>query len=213
MVIPFISKIARVRKQTEARLAEYKNKKVAFLFLIGVSSAIATLGLVLNNSSIVIGAMVVAPLITPVFGFSLGLIILRIHRIFESLFMLVLGTIVALCVSVLFSRLITLLDSHTLNITSEITARAEPSVLFFIVAILSGLAGAYAYAKPEILASIAGIAIAVAVIPPIAVSGIALVLNEWYLFQSSFLLYSINLLGICFGSLIMFLLLGFGKDV
>lgn len=206
------SRAARVRRQTEARLAEHHTQKKDFYVLITIASAIACIGLALNNVSIIIGAMVVAPLITPVFGFSLSLIVLNMMRGLRSLWMLFLGTILALAISVIVGYLMVIIEGPLIALNSEIISRTEPNLLFFLTALLSGMAGAYAYAKPQVLASIAGIAISVAVIPPLAVSGLAIVFQDPAMFNASFLLYLLNLAGISFGAIIMFVSLGFGKD-
>ncbi len=95
----------------------------------------------------------------------------------------------------------------------EILSRTHSNLLFFLVALFSGMAGSYAYAKPKVLSSITGIAISVALVPPLAVTGLGIATQQLNLSQESFILYLFNLSGICFGSIIMFLILGFGKDI
>ena len=166
----------------------------------------------LNNSSIVIGAMVVAPLITPVFGLSLSLIVFDLPRFGKSLLMLLLGTVLAIGITIILAYFIQFVEGREIQLNIEMLSRTRPNLLFFLTALFSGMAGAYSYTKPHIMASIAGIAISVAVIPPLAVAGIAIVIGNSLIFFSSFLLYLLNLLGIAFGSIIMFVSLGFGGD-
>lgn len=208
----FDSPRTRIRKQTEARLDQYSQPSTSFFLLIALSAAIAALGLIMNNASIVIGAMVVAPLITPLFGFSLSVLVLKGKRMLRALGMLISGTLLALLVAMLVS-LLALWVEGSITLTPEIIGRTKPDLFFFLVAFFSGIAGAYAYAKPDISASLAGIAISVAVIPPLAVSGIGIVLQQWSLAQASFLLYGFNMVGICLGALFLFLCLGFAHDV
>lgn len=206
------SPAVRIRKKTEARLEQYNQPSLSYFLLIILSSAIATAGLLLDNTSIVIGAMVVAPLITPIFGFALSFIVLKWRRMFISLGMLLSGTISAILISTVLAGLVTLVDGKSIMLTSEIISRTEPNLLYFLVALFSGMAGAYAYAKPDVLASLPGIAISVAVIPPLAVAGIGIVLTNFELVTQSLLLYGFNLAGILFGSLIIFLSFGFGSE-
>ncbi len=212
MPINIFSQIARMRKKTEVRLATYEQNRGTFFLLITLSSAIATIGLLLNNTAIIIGAMVVAPLITPIFGFSLSLITSNVRRIYRTAFLLISGSTFGFCVTIITTALVFLIDPNTVTLTAEISSRAVPNILFFFIALLSGIAGAYAYAKPDVLASVAGIAIAVALIPPLCVSGISVFLRNLELLQGSISLYGLNLLGICLGSIMLFLYIGFGKD-
>lgn len=205
-------RVSRIRRQTEKRLEEYTGTHANFFIFITLAAAIATIGLILDNTSIVIGAMVVAPLVTPVFGFSLSLIILRVKDTLTSLLMLLAGSALAITIATLLTHFIIFIDGNNISLTSEIIARTDANLLYLLVACFSGIAGAYAYVKPEILASIAGIAISVAVIPPLAVAGIGIGLGEWSLVASSLLLYIINLAGISFGSIITFLSFGFGSE-
>lgn len=96
------------------------------------------------------------------------------------------------------------------HVTGEIAARLNPNLLDIGVALVSGVAGAYAHAREEAARSLAGVAIAVALVPPLAVSGIGLGWGEWAVFQKSFLLFLTNLFGIVLAGNLTFLLLGFG---
>ncbi|PIZ95558.1 MAG: TIGR00341 family protein [Candidatus Magasanikbacteria bacterium CG_4_10_14_0_2_um_filter_37_12] len=209
----FSPHIIRIRTATEKRLEVVTIRKGDFYFLIAISSAMAVFGLVLNNVTVVIGAMVVAPLVTPLFAFSLSLLILHFKRLSKSFIAIVLGTLVSLFVSYSVSLLVIMIEGKKIVLNTEILSRAEPNLLYFFVALLAGMAGAFAYAKPRIIESVIGIAIAVAIIPPIAVSGIGLAIGDLLLAKQSFFLYVFNILGICLGSLLMFLSIGFGKQI
>jgi uncharacterized hydrophobic protein (TIGR00271 family) len=209
----FDSQTVRLRKKTEERLAVFNAPTRYFFVLTIISAAIASCGLILDNVSIIVGAMVVAPLITPIFGFSLGFILLKWKRMGESLLSVTLGTMAAVTVAYLFAHLVMFIEGSTITLTTEILSRGESGLLYFIIAVMSGLAGAYCYAEPKISASFAGIAISVAVIPPLAVVGIGLATVNSTLAMRSLSLFGFNLMGIFLGSLFMFLILGFGKDI
>lgn len=212
MPFSFLSESNRVRRQAEKRLNEYNRPSLNYFVLISLSAAIATLGLALDNTSIIIGAMVVAPLITPIFAFSLGLILFRLENVARSFVSIFLGTLTGLGVATLMA-LIVILFLGDFPLGNEVLGRTEPDLLFFLVAFFSGIAGAFAYGRPQVLESITGIAISVAIIPPLAVTGIGIALQNFHLMQTSFLLYAFNLLGIAFGSIVTFVALGFGKDI
>jgi uncharacterized hydrophobic protein (TIGR00271 family) len=209
----FFSPIERIRRATQKRLEKITPHRQDFYILIGLSSALAALGLLMDNTAVIIGAMVVAPLVTPLFTFSLSLLIFEkkgLVRAFRSIF---LGTVLAVVVSALIGYIVHLVSDGGISLTEEILSRSKPDTLYFLVALFSGLAGSFAYARPKVMEFVTGIAIAAAIIPPIAVTGIALSIGDMFLFRQSFLLYMFNIAGICLGSILMFVFLGFGKEI
>jgi len=206
----FHSSIQKLQTQTEARLKEHTSPSLDFFILIGLSSAIVSLGLLLDNTSVIIGGMVVAPLLTPIFGLSLRIILFRPLGMMSSLISIFLGSLCAIVLAMFVGYLVLLIEGKDLLLTSEILYRAAPNLLFFLVAFFSGLAGAYAYVKPEVLSSVTGIAISVALVPPLAVTGLGIAMNELSISTESFILFLLNFVGICLGSIFMFLILGFG---
>jgi uncharacterized membrane protein len=94
-------------------------------------------------------------------------------------------------------------------LTSEIDARLSPTLLDMGIAVASGVAAAYAHAEEGIAKSLAGVAIAVALVPPLAVAGIGIGWWDWEVFSGAFLLYLTNLAGIIMFAGITFLILGF----
>lgn len=207
------SRTVKVRRKTEEQLEHYTKPSVDFFVLMIVSSSIATIGLLLDNASIVIGAMMIAPLITPLFGFALSTLLLRPKTMGLSLIAILLGTALGFFTAILASLAISTIAPEYFMITNEILARTSPNMLYLLIAILSGMAGAYAYGRPNLSERVVGIAISVALIPPLTVSGIAIAMQDWNIAGQSFLLYLLNLSGILFGSICIFMFLGFGKDI
>ncbi|MBT3539140.1 TIGR00341 family protein [Candidatus Parcubacteria bacterium] len=209
----FLSSAARIRNKTERHLEQYSRPSVDFFILITLSAPIIAIGLILNNAAIIIGGMVVAPLITPFFGFSLNIMLFRIKGIFKSFISILFGSILAIAVSALTGYIAILLYNERFILTSEILTRAKPDFLYFIVALLSGLVGAYAYARPKLSERVIGIAISAAIVPPLSVIGLGIALLDKQLANSSLFLFIINFVGICLGSIFMFIILGFGKEI
>jgi uncharacterized hydrophobic protein (TIGR00271 family) len=208
----FFSKQFWNKKRTEEKLEKYHEPEPSFFILMFFSSVIATLGLILNSTAVVIGAMMVAPIITPIFGFALNFLTFQGKDMARALFMILLGTVFGVASAVIFTYIGQLLvDTNTAE-SAEVIARIEPNILHMLVAIASGMMGAYAYFKPDLQERVVGIAISVALIPPIATIGVGLALAQTNIWQGSLLLYLTNLSGITFGSLVMFVLLGFGSD-
>ena len=146
---------------------------MSFFFLLVLSSAIATFGLLANSAPAIIGAMIIAPLMTPIMGLSYGVIQLSWSQIVRSLITVVLGVLVVVAISFLSSRFIDIRVTGT-----EMLSRAFPTLLDLGVAMAAGAAGAFVLSRESIRNSIAGVAIAVALVPPLAVVGIGLALGR-----------------------------------
>jgi uncharacterized membrane protein len=95
------------------------------------------------------------------------------------------------------------------HLTNEMQARLSPTLLDLSIAVISGIAGAYAHAKEDIAKSLAGVAIAVALVPPLSVAGIGLGWGDWVMAKGALLLFITNLFGISLAASVTFLVLGF----
>lgn len=175
-----------------------------FFVLMLLSSMLATFGLFLNSAPVVIGAMILAPLMAPIVSVSMA-ILRNDRKLFKnSLWVFVIGLIAAIAVSALTTLLLPYKDA-----TSEILARLQPSLLDLGVAIVSGMAAAYAHAKESVLKSLPGVAIAVALVPPLCVVGIGLAWLDWAMVCGAGLLFLTNFVGIALTGALTFLFLGF----
>lgn len=191
-------------KETFVTLKENAQLSESYLVLMVLSTLLATVGLFANSAPVIIGAMILAPLMAPIISFSMGMLRQNIELIFVSGKTLVIGILLALFFGTLLS-LFTPLNA----INSEIGARLSPTLLDLGVAIISGIAAAYANTRSEVAKSLAGVAIAVALVPPLAVSGIGIGWLDWHVFWGAFLLFMTNLFGIVLAASATFLVLGF----
>ncbi|MEE2640484.1 MAG: DUF389 domain-containing protein [Planctomycetota bacterium] len=170
--------------------------------LISLATLIAALGLIRNSPSVVIGAMLVAPLMTPIVGAGLGLAQSNIHLVKTSLRTVVCGFATAFLIGILLGALL------SPNVSPEMAARGEPNLLDLVVALVSGIAAAYALGRPDLLSALPGVAIAAALVPPLATSGMALALWEFQLSYGSLLLFVTNIIAIILGTTITFWMVG-----
>jgi uncharacterized hydrophobic protein (TIGR00271 family) len=175
-----------------------------FMVLLVLATMIATFGLFINSSSVIIGAMLLAPLMQPIVSLSMGVL-----RQDEALQINGAKTIATGVAAVLFTAAMIALFTPIERLTSEMAGRLSPTILDLFVAIVSGAAAAYAKSNEKILGSLAGVAIAVALVPPIAVAGIGLGWGDWDMFSTAFLLFITNLVGIVLAAAFMFVMLGF----
>ncbi|MEE9537325.1 MAG: TIGR00341 family protein [Desulfobacterales bacterium] len=179
-----------------------------YLVLMVLSTMLAAIGLYLNSASVIIGAMLLAPLMTPIVSLSMGILRGNIELFKDSIGKIVFGILIAL----LSSALITFLFPHK-PITDEMLARMNPTLLDLGVAIISGIAAAYSKSFKEIIQSLAGVAIAVALVPPLTVAGIGIGRWDFYIFYQAFLLFSTNLVGIIIAATYTFRILGYSAAV
>ncbi len=175
-----------------------------YIIMMILSTLIATFGLFGNSSPVIIGAMILAPIITPIVSFAMGMVRYDVNMLKTGITTIIVGTVVALIFAAGVSLIIPLKI-----LTSEIDARLSPTLLDMGIAVASGVAAAYAHAEKGIAKSLAGVAIAVALVPPLSVAGIGIGWWDWDVFSGAFLLYLTNLAGIIMFAGITFLLLGF----
>jgi uncharacterized hydrophobic protein (TIGR00271 family) len=182
------------------------NAKFSYIFatLMILSTLLATTGLFANSTPVIIGAMILAPLMAPIISLSMGVIRADKFLLFQSARTMLFGIFLALLFSSIYTLFIPLEQ-----ITVEMQGRLNPNLLDLMVAIFSGMAGAYAYSKEEVAKSLAGVAIAVALIPPLSVIGIGIGIRNIDVIYGSFLLFATNLVGITLSAALTFIVLGF----
>jgi uncharacterized hydrophobic protein (TIGR00271 family) len=207
--IPFFSYASEERfHDLFPALREDARLNSIYLVLMVLSTGLATVGLYLNSASVIIGAMLLAPLMSPIVSLSMGILRGNVRLFKNSIGKIIIGVIIAL----LSSALITSLFPHK-PITDEMLARLNPTLLDLAVAIISGIAAAYSKSFKEIIQSLAGVAIAVALVPPLAVAAIGLGRWDFQFFYQAFLLFSTNLVGIIISATFTFRILGYSAAV
>lgn len=174
-----------------------------FFFMAALSILMATFGMLLNSAAIVIGSMLIAPLLHPVLSLTLGISLSDYRLIGRSLYTLLKSIVIGVSGAVVA----TLFFSQGNYLTSEVIARTEPHLLFFVVAIVSGIAVSYALVKPELSETLPGVAVSVALMPPLSVVGIGIAKVDWDVVAGASVLFLINVIGIVFASMISFSLM------
>jgi uncharacterized hydrophobic protein (TIGR00271 family) len=176
---------------------------IDFMMMMCLSTAIASLGLIQNSTAVVIGAMVVAPLMTPLIGAGLGLV--QGNTIFfrDSIKAMGFGIGAALLISLVLGFVVPMEE-----LTPELLARGGPTIIDLGVAFLSGAAAAYAVARPSLLGALAGVAIAAALVPPLATVGISFAEGVWEVSEGAAILFATNLVAIILGAAFIYRRLG-----
>ena len=203
--LPFIAHAATEEfKGLYQLLRDNATTSPAFLTLMVLSTLLASIGLFANSAPVIIGAMILAPLMAPIISLSMALARQDTHLLTASIKTLLTG----LCLALGFASTASFIMPIE-TVTPEISARLSPSLLDLAVAVISGIAGAYAHARIEAAKSMAGVAIAVALVPPLAVTGIGLGWLDFHVAWGALLLFLTNLAGIVLAAAITFLALGF----
>ena len=199
--IPQLDRDSRVRIYESIEV----NSKWSFDFvaLICFSTALAALGLMLNSAPVIIGAMLVAPLMTPILGASLSLIQGNRVLMVDCSKSLLFGYFCALILGVLLG-----IFGSLYGVTDQMQSRSEPDVPDLLIALISGMAAAYCYSRPRLVSALAGVAIAAALVPPIATAGIAIALAEQEIAIGATLLFTTNVVFIVIGASVTFFTLG-----
>ena len=168
-----------------------------FLVLTVAASLIATLGLLANSAAVVIGAMLVAPWMLPLRAAAFAILQGRLRLVATALASLLLGVAVTVGLSLGLGLLVGLP-----LLGSEVMARTQPNLLDLGVALVAGATAAYASVRSRALSSLAGTAIAVALVPPVCAFGLLCAKAQWSPALGAALLFAANLLGILSGALI-----------
>nr|WP_041565775.1 DUF389 domain-containing protein [Nostoc punctiforme] len=176
----------------------------AYIILIISSCAIATLGLLSNSAAVIIGAMIIAPLMLPIRGLAFGALQADITLFRKGVVAVVIGTLLAIAIASTLGWLVGL-PSYG----SEVLARSRPTLLDLGIAVVAGGISGYAKIETKISGSLAGTAIAVALMPPVCVIGLGLAQGNWSLSFGATLLYLTNLLGIALSCMVTFVVAGY----
>jgi len=185
------------KRRAECALSE------RYLFMTAMSAGIAVLGLLLSSPAVVIGAMLLSPLMDPIMGLGFALAIGDYQWLKKSARSLAWGTVVAVALT---AGLVYISPIQT--ITPEIAARTQPNLFDLFVALFSALAGAYAMIRGR-EGTIVGVAIATALMPPLATVGFGLATWNWTVFSGALLLYVTNLITIALTAWAMARVYGF----
>ncbi|MCB9436266.1 MAG: TIGR00341 family protein [Anaerolineales bacterium] len=178
-----------------------------FIVMIILSSVLASVGLLQSSPAVIIGAMLVAPLMSPLMGFGVGLAIAEIPMMRRSVWTVIQGVGMVIGASALLGLVFPLPTP-----TPEMLARGQPTFLDMMVAIASGAAGAFAMARRDIPAALAGVAIAAALVPPICTTGLAMAMGEFDLMVGAAALVLVNIVCISITSATIFAILGVQRE-
>lgn len=180
-----------------------KDWQSSFSLMLILSVGLASLGLSEDSSATIIGAMIIAPLGQPIVAFGGAIALGWRMQSFRMMGIIILGAVSSILIAYIIGFA---LPDITPN--QQILIRTSPDLRDLGIALLAGAAGAYGYYRSEYSSILAGVAIAVALVPPLCTCGIMLEQGHYILASGSFLLFVTNFTGITFSAILVFFLLG-----
>jgi uncharacterized hydrophobic protein (TIGR00271 family) len=194
------------RHRVMAELAIKRQDHWAFRFSVmtTLSVVVAVMGLSANSAAVVIGAMLLAPLMQPVLATAASIAMALFRKALRAFAVVVLISVWAIALSYVLA--IFFVNGE---LPSEVTSRTAPDIRDLVVALAAGTAGAYATVRKDASASLPGVAVAVALVPPLAAVGISLEAGNATFAWGALLLYTTNLFAIVLAGLVVFVVTGF----
>lgn len=180
-------------------VAEEVQLSRSYILLLVFSTIIATLGLLINSTAVVIGAMLISPLAWPLTGLTVGLFTTRRRLAGHSVINTVVSIITVLGIAALIG---VLTPTSASELTPEIQELLQPNIFDLLIALAAAVIGVAAIYYPRISATATGVAISTTLLPPLCVSGLAIAFGSWDMFWRSGILFGANVVAIIFAGLI-----------
>lgn len=192
------------KNQAIKKLIKNSTPDQDFFLLILLSVIMAAFGLLIDNSSVVIGSMLIAPLLSPVLSLSMGVVMADSKLISRAFYTILKSAALAIG----FSAIITVFFySKAEFTTTTLIDQIQPSLVYGAIGLVAGLAASFALVKPDLNESLPGVAISVTLIPPLSAIGIGIARLNWLIINNALIVFVINVIGIIFASLIIFSLM------
>lgn len=181
-----------------------------YLLLVLLSCIIATFGLAMDSAAVIIGAMLIAPLMSPIMRCALSMVRGDLKRAMQALITLLIGVLIAIMLSTTLGLLVSVSIFNFLeDLPNEILSRTRPNLFDLFIALAGGTAGAYGISQPQLSSAVPGVAIATALMPPLCTVGIGLAQQRMDISGGAMLLFTANFVAIVFVAGLTFALVGF----
>ncbi|HYK28486.1 MAG TPA: TIGR00341 family protein [Streptosporangiaceae bacterium] len=191
-------------------IGDVRAKMSRFWILLMLSAVIAATGILADSTATVIGAMIIAPLGTPLMGMALAVVTGGGRRLLRSTALAIGGTITVILVGAFLAWIFPKLQPLADN--GQVTGRTSPGVLDLVAAVATGVAGSYGLARRDVSDVMPGVAIAISLVPPLAVVGITAADGYWNEAFGAFVLFAANVMAVIVAGTIVLTLCGYGRD-
>lgn len=194
------------QEKVVAGLVEKSRPTSPYNLLLIFSAIIVACGILMDNTPIIIGGMLVTPLLSPILAIVLGITTGEVGLVNRSAFITMRSILMVVIVSLVLGFLFP--DGVADN---SFVASIQPNILYVIVALISGAAATFAWTNEDIGDALPGVAVAISIVPPLSVLGIGIGHLSVEMIRTSFIIFILNFLGIMMGSLLVFSLQQFYK--
>jgi uncharacterized hydrophobic protein (TIGR00271 family) len=196
--------------EVQLQLREASAPDFDYFVMVLLSCMIATFGLLTDSAATIIGAMLVAPLMSPILGIGLASIRGDTDLLKDALSAVLRGALIAVALSTMIAWTNELLPLVSLqDLPMEVLSRTRPTPIDLGIALAGGLAATYALVQPGLSAAMPGVAIATALMPPLCTIGVGVALGRWDVAQGAFMLFLTNAVTIAASATSLFYILGF----
>jgi uncharacterized hydrophobic protein (TIGR00271 family) len=166
-----------VRDALDLGFGDHSAKRTGFLIMLVLSAIIAISGVLADSTATVIGAMIIAPLGTPILGIAFGIVTGHLSLVLRSMSWVAVGLVIVVALGWVFAFFIA--DPQSLGTNSQILGRTSPHLLDLLAALATGTAGAFAMCRKDLSAVLPGVAISISLVPPLGVVGVCVGQGAW----------------------------------
>ncbi|WP_282697718.1 DUF389 domain-containing protein [Streptomyces sp. CC208A] len=197
---------AAARRMTDSLFIEREWRSPSssrFWVLLVLASVIASAGVIGDSTATVIGAMIVAPLMTPILGTALALVLADRTHVVRSALLVLGGAVAVVCIGMVLGWIVSPPDAFATN--SQVASRISPRLIDLFAALATGTVGAFALVRTDISDALPGVAIAISLVPPLAVTGLLIAVHRYHDAGESALLFATNVAAIVATGTLVFL--------
>lgn len=201
---------AEVTEALDLGSGDRAGKRSGFLIMLTLAAIIAIAGVLTDSTATVIGAMIIAPLGTPILAIGLGIVTGHLSLVVRSILWVLLGLCIVVALGLVFSVFVSTPESLQTN--SQVTGRTSPSFMDLVAALATGFAGGFAMCRRDLSAILPGVAIAISLVPPLGVVGVCAGQGLWADALGALWLFLSNVVALVIAGSIVFTLAGYARD-
>ncbi|MGX5771413.1 TIGR00341 family protein [Microbacterium trichothecenolyticum] len=201
---------AEVTEALDLGSGDRAGKRSGFLIMLTLAGVIAIAGVLTDSTATVIGAMIIAPLGTPILAIGLGIVTGHLSLVLRSIVWVLLGLVIVIVLGLAFSLFVATPESLETN--SQVLGRTSPSFMDLIAALATGFAGGFAMCRRDLSAILPGVAIAISLVPPLGVVGVCAGQGLWADALGALWLFLSNVVALVIAGSVVFTLAGYARD-
>ena len=198
------------REHAIEEMIRQSSPRFDFFLMVALAVAMASFGVVLDDTVVLIGSMLIAPVLSPVLALALGVVIAGPTLIGRSFVTIVIAVLSALATGFVIGTVFHPIVTHDNGVLTSM-AEGAPSIGVMFVATISGLAAAFGVMKQNLSGMLPGVSVSVSLVPPLATAGVAISRMNWSIAMNAFLIFLINVVCIILAAIVIFSLFRLGS--